>query len=235
MMIAVVGLYLYDSALLLYCNEAILVPRRNSNWNVVFGSEHLRVIGKEVYIPNPFQMHRPLFRASWDYVGGAKTQETWEPPRKSFMPLTPLVWNMAVALFVFLPLGFFTRLGDSILRPALVLLFSSILAALVWIWIHRTEFRITTKRFIGLAFESLVCPPFALNLVRHVAMTVPVSEDLVSVARRLQNPNDWRRTREQLIRRLSNEMEYEDTGSARYALLQDRRRGLDCEGTSCPS
>lgn len=235
MMIAVVGLYLYDSALLLYCNEAMLIPKGKCNWSVVFGSENLRVVGKQLYIPNPFQMHRPLFRASWQYYGSPKYQEPWDPPRKSFMPLAPLVWNMAIALFLFLPLGLFTRLGDSILRAALVLLFSSILIALVWVWIHRAEFRIGTKRFAGLAFESLVCPPFALNLVRHVAMTVPVSEDLVSVARRLQNPDDWGRTREQLIRQLSDEMEHEDTESARYALLQKRRMALESEGTSCLS
>lgn len=232
-MVVVICLYLYDSAQLLYCNEAVLIPTGKSDWIVGFGSENLSVIGKELYIPNPFQIHRPLFRLSWKFESSDEVFEPWEPPRGIFFPLVPLVWNMAIALFIFFPLGFFTRLGDLILLPALVLLFSSILVALTWIWFHRTDFHLSEKRFAGLAFESLICPPFALNLLRHVAMTMPVREDLVSAARRLQNTSDWVQTRSQLIVRLANEIECEDTDSERYSLLQERRRKLVNEGESC--
>lgn len=233
LMVAIIGLYLYDSAQLLYCNEAVLIPRRQGAWIIDFGSENLSVIGKELYISNPFLIHRPLFRLSWKFESSDEVVEPWEPPHGIFAPLGLLVWNMAIALFIFLPLGLFTRLGDLILLPALLLLFSSILVALAWIWFHRTTFHLSTKRFAELAFESIICPPFAINLLRHVAMAIPVREDLVSAGRRLQNSSDWSQTRSQLIMRLANEIEFEDTESDRYRLLQERRRQLANEGESC--
>jgi hypothetical protein len=233
LMVAIAGLYLYDSAQLLYCNEAVLIPRGKNDWTVGFGSEKFCVIGRELYIPNPFQMHRPLFRLSWSFESSEEVVSSWLPPRGAFSRLAPLVWVMAVALFIFFPLGFFTRLGDSILLAALVLLFSSILIALAWLWLHRTEFNLSTKHFAGLAFESIVCPPFALNLIRHVAAAMPIHEDLASATRRLQNASDWAQTRNQLILRLTNEIELEDTGSVRYALLEERRQLLINEGGSC--
>ena len=180
-------------------------------------------------------MHRPLFRLSWQFESSNQVIEPWEPPREKFSILTPLVWSMAVALFIFLPLGFFTPLGNLVLLAALVLLFSSIMIALTWLWIHRTDFHLSEKRFSGLAFESVICPPFALNLIRHVAMNMPVREDLVIAARRLQNKTCWAQTRNFLIVRLTNEIECEDTSSERYNLLQERRQILITEGDSCQS
>lgn len=233
LIIAVAVLYLYDSAQLLYCNEAVLIPAGKIDWIVGFGSDKLGFAGKELYIPNPFQMHRPLFRLSWMFESSVEVFAPWELPRETLSRLAPLVWSMAVSLFMLLPLGLFTRLGDLILLPALLLLSISILVALTWIWFHRTDFQLSGKTFAGLAFASLICPPFALNLIRHVAMAIPVREDLVSAARRLQNAADWAQTRGKLIARLTSEIEYEDTESKRYSLLRERRQMLINEGGPC--
>jgi hypothetical protein len=226
LMLAIAGLYLYDSSVLLYCNEAVLIPAGKGDWRVGFGSDRFGVAGKELYVPNPFLVHRPLFRLSWKFENGGEAVAPRTLPRGAFSRLAPLAWIMALALFVFFPLGFFTRLGDSALLPALILLFSSILTALAWLWAHRAEFDLSARRFAGLAFESVVCPPFALNLIRHVALSVPVHEDLVSAARRLQSAPAWEQTRRRLILRLDSEIELEDPGSARYALLEKRRQSL---------
>lgn len=232
-MVAVIGLYLYDSAQLLYCNEAVLIPAGKRGWIAGFGSDNFGVMGKELYIPNPFRMHRPLFRLSWKFESSDEVFEPWEPHRGVLSPLAPLVWSMAISLFILLPLGLFTRFGDLILLLALVLLFSSILVALVWLWFHRRDFHLSDKRLAGLAFESLICPPFAINLIRHVAVAMPIHEDFISAARRLQKSSDWAQTRNELISRLTNEIECEDAGSERYSLLQARRQILINEGGPC--
>ncbi|MDS4016314.1 MAG: hypothetical protein RKP46_18440 [Candidatus Accumulibacter sp.] len=233
LMIAITGMYLYDSAQLLCCNEALLLPGRRSKWIVVFGSENTTILGKEIYIPNPLQIHRPLFRLSWEFEISREVFEPWEPPRQMFYPLAPFVWSMAIALFLLFPLGFFTRLGESILLPALLLLYGSILVAMTWVWFHRTDFYLSRRGFAALAFESLICPPFALNLIRHLAAAVPVREDLVSAARRLQSSANWLRTRTELIERLRNEIQCEDTDSERYGLLHRRWQLLIDEEVSC--
>lgn len=230
---AMIGLYLYDSAQLLFCNEAVLVPAGKNGWAVGFGSGRLCIRGKELYIPNPLRIHQPQFRLSWEFERDKEPSGQWQPLRRALSPLTPLVWIMAIALFVFFPLGFFTRLGDLWLLLALAALFSSILVALTWLWFHRKELQLSGKRFAGLAFESLVCPPFALNLIRHVTMAMPVEEDLASAARRLQSRANWQQTRGQMIARLTSEIECADDESERYALLHARRQSLIDEGDTC--
>ncbi|MCP5265721.1 MAG: hypothetical protein H6934_06400 [Burkholderiaceae bacterium] len=235
LMLAVAGLYLYDSAQLLYCNEAVLIPAGKRDWKAGFGSANFSVLGRELYVPNLLLIHRPLFRLSWSFERSGGPSEPWEPAHGAFLPLAPLVWNIAIALFVLLPLGFFTYLGDFALLPALLLLYANMLLALGWIWFHRRNFQLSGKGFASLAFECLICPPFALNLVRRVGLGMPVREDLVSAARRLQREADWAQTRDRLIARLANEIESEDPKSKRYALLQARRRVLVDEGESCPA
>lgn len=232
LMASVIGLYCYEASTLLYCNEGLLIPQGRNDWKIGFGSYNFRVLGKELFFPNPFHLHRPMFRLSWQFEA-ANECAAWNPPGRGFPALTPTVWGMAVALFVLLPLGFFTRLGDRILLLALVMLFANILIALSWIWFNRAVLGLSGRKFAGLAFESLICPPFALNLVRHVAMNISVKEDLVSVARRLQSPAAWAVTRASLLARLDDEIEGEDIDSARFGLLQERRRVLAAEGHLC--
>jgi len=225
----VVALHLYDSALLLYCNEGVLSPRGKRGWAVGFGSDKLQLRGRETYLPSPLHLHRPLYRLAWAFEGGAGGRR-WSPEPRLFRVLAPLVWGMAVALFVLLPLGLFTRLGEPLLLAALLLMYGSLLCALLWLWGNRARLRIPARQLAALSFECLACAPFALNLVRHLSAKMPAEEDLESAARRLQQPRDWQRTRAALIARLDDEIAGEEAGSARLARLQAHRRSLAREG-----
>ena len=227
LMALVTGLYLYDSALLLYRNEGILRPDSNGNWAVQFGFDDTRILGKDIYIPNPFLPHRPLFRLSWAFAGAAgEAGENWAADREAFAALAPMVWGVAIALFVCLPLGFFTPLADKMLVSGIVLLYLSIFAALLWVWLHRQVLHVSEKRFAGIAFECVVCPPFALNLIRGISLKIPVGEDLVHASRRLQNPGEWRATCDRFLKRLDEEMEGEELDSDRMKAMQAHRRTL---------
>jgi hypothetical protein len=226
LMALVVGLYLYDSTLLLRRDEGVLMPARRGRWSVGLGSHSYQLLGKYVFIPNPFLPHRPLFRASWRFEGDVSAvQENWEARRNALRPVAPTVGGMAVAFFVLLPLGFFTRLGDWALLAAIALLYLSIVAALAWTWKNRSTFELSGKQFAALAFESVVCSPFALNLIRSLSAHMPVREDLVSASRRLQTTDDWQATRRRLVARLDEAIEVAEEGSERMAgLLEHRRR-----------
>ncbi|MBI4988462.1 MAG: hypothetical protein HZC23_06520 [Rhodocyclales bacterium] len=230
-MAAAIGLYVYDSALLLRGNEGILFPRRSNGWGVSFGSRNFQIMGKEPFLPNPFLPHRPLFRLSWKFEG-APLSEACDPPRGAFMALAPWVWIMAISLFVLFPLGFFSRLGDRMLLMGIGSLYLSILVALVLLWHKREQLSISHRRFAALAFESLICPPFALNMIRHVSVSIPVAEDLVIAARRLQKPSHWHATCAGCLARLDSEIECEEEGTERMCLLQAHRRRLHEEAES---
>lgn len=226
------GLYLYDSALLLYYNEGVVMPRADGRWAVRFGST-VRMRGRELFVPSPFLPHRTVFRLAWE-LGEAKAggDPKWTERRDSFRPLEPLVWGMALALFVLLPLALFMHLGDGALLMAIALLYLNILAAVGWLAYKRASFGLTGRRLLSLAFEAIVCAPFALNLIRKLSSEIPVGEDLVHAARRLQSPRDWEESRRAFVARIEEELESEEEASARARALQAHRQKLLDEGTA---
>ncbi len=227
LMILVVALYLYDSMMLLYCNEGILVPAGRA-WKVRFGFREPRIRGKELFIPAPWLPHRPMFRLAWRFEGipPQPGMENWQARRKVPLPMVALVWSMAVALFLLLPLGFFTRLGHGMLFAALVLLYLSIVSLLAYMGFHRNEMNLTKKQVGKFAFEYLTCPPFALNVVRTLSSSQKIGEDLVTAARRLQDLDHQAKTRQQLILRLDEEIELAEEGTERMTKLQAHRLQL---------
>jgi hypothetical protein len=226
-MFLVVGLYFYDSGLLLFCNEGILVPAARG-WKIQFGFREPRIAGKELFLPAPWLLHRPMYRLSWQFEGGiAQTQLLERHVMRHAPPiLVLLVWSIAMVLFLLLPLGLFTSLGSRILIAAAGLLYLSIVFALGYLWAHRETLGLTGKQVGKLAFEYLICPPFALNLIRAVSLAQPACEDLISAARRLETAQAWKATREQLLLRLDEEIEMEDETSPRMAGLLDQRAKL---------
>jgi hypothetical protein len=230
LMALVIGLYLADSALLLHRNEGVLSTAGGERWLVDLGSRDFEVRGKHLYLPNPFFPHRPVFRLAWSFEGAdAGPREDWNARRSVVRPIGPAILSMAAALFVLLPLGFFTRLGNTVLVAAILLLYTSICAALIWIWRNRSRFGLGARQYAALAFESLVCSPLALNLARKLCARVAVREDLVGAARRLQSDLDWLSTRTRLVARLDEAIESEEERSPRMARLVAQRRRLTAQ------
>lgn len=228
LMAGILGLYLYDASLLLFCNEGILSPAKRG-WNVAFGSDKMRLLGKETVLLDPLLIHRPAYRLSWHFEREGQSGN-WVPAPGLYTPLLPMLAGVALGLLVLLPLGFFTAFGTTALAAALLLVFPSIIAALVWVWLNREALSLTTGRFAQLAFELLVCPPFALNMVRHLSLNAAVGEDLLSAAKRLQTEEQWNKTRRQCLLRLREAMEAEEPDSDRYRRLHARHQSLAEEG-----
>jgi hypothetical protein len=232
LMAAIGGLYLFDSAQLLYTNEGLLSPSGKSGWTLILGAENLRVSGRDIVLPNPLLMHRPLYKYSWSFEYAAADSD-WIPPSTDFLPMLPMLWSMALALFVCLPLGFFTALGDRALLLGVIVFYGSALLAIFWLTANRRKFALPGKKLGALAFESLICPPFALNLVRHVSLAMPPQGDLVEIGRRLLGGDRWNSARRVLLDRLDDDIEGELPESERRARLQARREQLSMPEAPC--
>lgn len=207
---AVLVLYLYDSAVLLYDNEAVLYPSRGNRWRVLFASDAFQWKGKGVLLPNPFAPHRPLYRITWSMGEESTPENEVEEPNHLFGWLAVQVGFMAFALFILLPAGLFARHRDAFMLAAIVSFYGAATSALSYIWIQRRQLRCSGAAFVRLAFESLTCPPFALNLVRHLSLAHELPFDLENAARALQCDADWAETRQALITRLENELMWSD-------------------------
>ncbi len=224
LMALVTGLYLYDSALLLFSNEAVLSPTRwRSRWVSGFGSIGVTLRGKGLLLPNPLLPTRPMFRLAWKLEGSTPHPPgDWAESRKQLRTYSPFVWSLAAVMFVLLPVSLTGQFGDGLLLLAFALIYFNVLCTLLLLWFDRKTWSFTGKGFAAMAFDLLLCPPFALNLVRRLSLRVPVREDFVVAARRLQSPSDWQATRAALAARLEEELLGEEENSTRHAALLRR-------------
>ncbi len=241
------GLYLYDSALLLYSNEAVLVCARHNRWLAGFGSNRTTLRGRQLYLPNPLTPTRPVYRLSWTLEATADLPAHSAPPaadtaavaplavnpggdwtanRPLLRRLAPLVWSLAAALFIALPVALYGRLGDWLIVCAFGLVYTNLVVMLALLWLVRKRFNLTGRAFAQLAFDLVLCPPFALNLVRKLSLQVIVKEDFANAAKRLQQAPEWQLTQAELLARLDDEIASEEDGSAPQSAMRSRRTGI---------
>ncbi len=161
--------YLYDSALLLWQNELVFV-HAGRQWRVSGGSG-IRLGSRRLFVPNPLTPHQPQFLVCWHVD---------PPPRGSvdadltdlFLALRPVgILNLLhVALLAALPVALWS-LGTGIAALAVFALFYlTTLAALIVVFRRRDRLGLSTRGFWALAFDTLACAPFAINMTRRLAM-----------------------------------------------------------------
>lgn len=241
-MVLVTGLYLYDSALLLYANEAVLISRGPKNgWLAGFGSTGIMFRGKEFYLPNPLLPTRPLFRLTWRQEESAPA--AGKPKKAGRIPATaahgwsdraaPLsrfrfpIRSLAITMFGLLPASMaMGPSGDLVLLASFILIYLQVLVILAILWFGRGTLGLTNKAVAAIAFDLLLCAPFALNLVRRLSLKVEVNEDFVDAARRLQLPADWQATQETLLARMDEEIRNEGDDSPKLPALARRRESI---------
>ena len=221
-----VFLYLYDSSLLLYSNEAVLTWD-GSRWAARTGLHGFLLAGRTLCVLNPFAPHLPAYRLSWD-LHGSKTDypETWTEQNRGLEILAPTTLGAALALFVLLPLGMFTALGAFAVIPALVLLYGSIVVSLFQVRHREILIRQDRKHFLALAFECLACPPFGVNMVRRATLAYRISEPLPLAAVRLLDVASWVKLRDFCVSRLQDAMQVVAADSEEEKLLEAQKARL---------
>ena len=227
------GLYLYDCAQLLASNEGLLIKVGKESWSARFGSDSFQVRGKEPCLPDPLLPHRPLFRFSWNKEGIVRPSQAWTPPGNEYAILALPVWMMGMALFLLIPLGLFSRLGHLAIATGIVLFYFNALLALTLIWFKRQIFRISARRFAALGFECLTCPPFAVNLIRHLSLSNQPSEDFLSVVDRLLTGETLELALNEASIRVKNDIDWEEEGTARSEALIAHQQQLSRKIDTC--
>lgn len=220
-------LYLYDCTVLLYANEAVLSCDTRRVWHVSTGWKGFIVAGRRVCVMNPLTMYRPCVRLSWNLyaLNLSDADKPWSEELPKLQSVAPLAMSAALALFVLLPLGLFTRLGTHMVLGSVVLLYGSIVLALLFIRWRYSSRALTGLRFAGLMFECLACPPFGVNLIRRVALANEVKEPLLFAAARLLSAREWNALRAHCVTTLDEELwRLEESSPERTAVEEQRAR-----------
>lgn len=168
----IVLMYLYDSALLLYHDEVALQTRRGGT--IVDGGLLLELGGRLLFVPNPLTPHRPLYRLSWrppasrPGAGGGATGLRRQAWRLSV--LAPWVLLLLGLFFVGLPACLWLSGTHAALLAWLAATYASILGLLGMAIVQRRRLALTSRQLWPLARDALLCPPFALNMLRKISL-----------------------------------------------------------------
>ena len=222
-------LYLYDSSVLLYSNEGVMTCARDGRWSASTGWIGFVLAGRSLCMLNPFTPHRPAFRLSWDF----KTLPTGDPGWTELV--TPVmgvgIFSLiaALALFVLLPIGLLTALGAYAVVPAVVLLYGSIVWALIRVR-RRKILAHRGKRFVGFAFECLACPPFGVNMIRRLTLSDPVTEPLPVAGARLLDASQWTQLQARCLARLDDARQLAADEDAELEMFDAQKSRLEVLG-----
>ena len=229
-----IGLYLFDSTLLLYSNE-LLFARRAGTWRLGVGSA-LILGGRRLCLLNPFTPATPLFRVRWSEADTRQEQESREELAAFLAALGPLqylviaLWVLLLALPVELLL-----LGTGIELLALMAAFYAVvLASLGYIYARRRQLHVSGRSFLALSFDSLACAPFAINLVRKLSLRRSLAGNPIDFARRTFEPVAFSALIHAVSQRVSAEQQREYGQTPRCAELEAYRKELAAIESGAP-
>jgi hypothetical protein len=219
--------YLYDSSVLLYANEAVLTRDSQRAWSASAGWVGFVLAGRTLCVLNPFTPHRSAFRLSWtfDKQESGSSDLSWSS-REQPGALSTTTLLAGAALFILLPLGMFTGLGSLAVIAAAILLYGSTIVALILAKKSGMFAERGRRHFLAFAFECLACPPFAVNLVRRLALAERIAEPLPPAACRLLNPERWALLKSHCVARVEDAMRGVPDDSPEHAALDTQRRRL---------
>ncbi|TCV84081.1 hypothetical protein [Sulfurirhabdus autotrophica] len=228
LVLGIIGFYLFDSAMLLFFNELVFIEKKGK-WIFACPESRWQLMEKIPYLPNPLTPGNALFRLSWSLSKTDKQQESQEALQSflnAFNPLrlmtsvlfTLLMIGIPVVLFIFgTGLGFLLLIG---------LIYFTIVIMLTLIYRQKETFGVSGNVIAKLAFDSLACPPFALNLIRKITLRYPFAGDPICFYRQVSDPNRFAQLIHSLCQRIDEMIDFEDETSPRYSALQSYKKSL---------
>ncbi len=228
LVLGVIGFYLFDSVMLLYFNELVYVQMKQ-RWTFAHPDPRWQILGKTPYLPNPLWPDRPLFRVCWSVSSPDEQQEDAEALLQFLGAVNPLrhfTLVLLALLTIGLPVVLFSAGTGLAFFILLGLVYVTISLMLVQIFRQREALGLSITTFAKLAFDSLVCAPFALNLVRKITLHKTLAGDAIGLAHELFDDATFGRLISVVCNRIDEELELEDEESSQYGTLKDYRNQL---------
>jgi hypothetical protein len=224
--VGAIGLYLFDSILLLYSNE-VLFLRRGHRWRFVMSTQ-LLVEGRRLCFVSPLTPAIPQFRVRWS-EGDARQEQEDEPALLAFFgALRPLQYLVSGLLLLLLALPvelLFFGTGPELLA-LMAAFYLLILVALGYTYARRAVLRLSVKSFLALSFDALACAPFAINLVRKLGMRRSLAGNPIDFARRTFDAPTFAALIAAVTGRVGDEQQREYGQTPRWHELETYRQTL---------
>jgi hypothetical protein len=233
------ALYLFDSIQWLYANELIFL-QVGGKWRCAQIPAFL-ISGRRVYLPNPLAPGTPQFKVRWSEADQRDAREDTAALAAFFRALRPVRYLVNTLLVILLVLPVELLLfGTGIELLALMAAFYLvIIGALVVVYVRRRELGLTGRAFAALSFDALACSPFAINLVRKLALRRSLAGNPIDFAAGAFEPAALGGLFAVVTARVEKDQLREDPHSPRWQVLESYRQQLSekarrrvCDGSS---
>lgn len=219
MILGLLGFYFVDSAILLYSNELVYIYK-NKEWD--FSESYVNFSRRNLYIPKPWQAGCPLFRIHWSVTSTSADEEDAESLQCFLSQLNDLRRYIAALIYlqlIGLPFALLT-LGTGIgFLLIVVSVYITIIATLVKVYRHRVELGVTKITVAKIAFESLACAPYAINIVRKLSLGRKISGDPIKFAGQEFDKLTFKKLSYIVCAKIDELLYFEDDSSSRYSEL----------------
>ena len=139
---------------------------------------------------------------------------------KSLLPLQ-IIASLLLMLIIF-AIPFVAFIFDS--GPQLLTLFMFIylliFISVCYLFIYRDPLGLSGLKLSSIAFECILCPPFAINIARKVSMSYEIGSDPIDCSKMLFDKQTFKLFKSDLTSLLKTNMKYHEKDSARYTALQ---------------
>jgi hypothetical protein len=218
--LGIIGFYFYDAFMLLNINELILT-RSTRHWSYKFPLLDFQLLRKYPLLPNPLTPNVVLFRTFWPGNDQHLNPKELDVFTKSLLPVQIIVVLLLLLMLVCLPAVAFVYGSGVNLLIIFSLIYLVIVSILIYVLTQKDNLYLTKAKFISIAFESIACPPFALNIVRKITLNHPLLGDPYVFSKKVFDSNTQLSFTRDLGYAIEENLKFLETGSNRYIELKE--------------
>ena len=218
LVLGVFGLYCYDSLMLLNFNELIFI-RFKKKWSYKFPILSFQLLRKFPFLPNLLTPNIALFQVFWPSSDQDVNFKEFDIFIKSLIPVQVISVMLLVLMFVCLPIVAF-RYGSGInLLIVFFAIYILIISILIYLFSKKNDLKLSNTKLVSVTFESIVCPPFALNIVRKISLNYPINVDPYIFSKKMFDEPTKRSFKHRLCIIIKKKMSFFEDDSSRYIEL----------------
>lgn len=171
--VGIAAFYVYDSAVLLYGNDFMVVASKKGPY-IRYACDGPIVMRRFMYLPNPLTPLRGEYIATYRADSKLAANDHLWPTFHALTHLSgiirPWIAVLGFELFIVAPYLSFAYGSGPELLSLFVAVYLTVVITFLSIYKHKDLIKFLGVSYWMMFFEGLLCPPFALNMERKLGM-----------------------------------------------------------------
>lgn len=219
LVLGVLFFYLYDSLMLLNINE-LIIQKSFKKWSYRFPIFGFQILRKFPLVMNLLMPNFLAFNLSWPSPKEEMDSDKLETLIQSMLPLQIIASLLLLLIIFVLPVVAFLFDSGPQLLALFIFIYLLIIFSVCYLFICRNSLGLSGLKISSIAFECILCPPFAVNIARKVSLNYEIGSDPIDCSKTLFDKQTFELFKAELTSLLKTNMKYHEKDSARYTELK---------------